>query len=88
MVEVAKWMNDAGLIALVSIDSPYDNDREIARDIIGKEYIEVYVNGPVAGSSGTYDAPGNPEIEIDTSRYSIEEAANNVVKQVMKYLIN
>ncbi|WP_051620642.1 GTP-binding protein [Paenibacillus sp. UNC451MF] len=88
MVEVAKWMNDAGLIALVSIDSPYDNDREIARDIIGKEYIEVYVNGPLAGSSSTNDAPGNAEIEIDSSRYSIEEAANVVAKQIMKYLIN
>lgn len=88
MVEVAKWMNDAGLIALVSIDSPYDNDREIAQDIIGKEYIEVYVNEPLAGNSGTYDASGNPAIEIDTGRFSVEEAADNVVKQVVKYLIN
>ncbi len=88
MVEVAKWMNDAGLIALVSIDSPYDNDREIARDILGKDYIEVYVNEPLAGSSSTNDATGNPVIEIDTSKYSIEEAANVVAKQMMKYLIN
>ena len=88
MVEAAKWMNDAGLIALVSIDSPYDNDREIARDILGKDYIEVYVNEPLAGSSSTNDATGNPVIEIDTNKYSIEEAANVVAKQIMKYLIN
>lgn len=88
LAEVAKLMNDAGLIALVSNDSPNINDRETARDIIGKEYIEVYVNRPLAGSSSTNDTPGNPEIEIDTSKFSIEEAANYVVKRIIKYLIN
>ncbi|NQX68639.1 adenylyl-sulfate kinase [Paenibacillus alba] len=65
--EVAKLMNDAGLIALVSNDSPADSDRETAREIIGKEFME---------------------IEVDTSKNSIEEAASVVVKRVMKYLIN
>ncbi|TVY08661.1 GTP-binding protein [Paenibacillus cremeus] len=88
LAEVAKLMNDAGLIALVSSDSPIENDRETARDIIGKEYIEVYVNGSFAGSSSTTDTPGNPEIEIDASKLSIEEAANYVVKRIIKYLIN
>jgi bifunctional enzyme CysN/CysC/sulfate adenylyltransferase subunit 1 len=78
IAEVAKLMNDAGLIALVSYDSPLTNDRETARDIIGKEYIEVHVNGSVEGASS-----GNPEIEIDTSKSSIEEAANVVVKRIM-----
>lgn len=87
LAEVAKLMNDAGLIALVSYDSPQTNDRETARDIIGKEYMEVYVNGPVEGASNTYEASGNPEIEIDTSRSSIEEAATDVVKRMMKYFI-
>lgn len=77
LAEVAQVLNDAGLIALVSNVSA--SDRELARDIIGKEYIEVYVNG---------SAPGNAEIEIDTSKNSIEEAANVVVKRIMKYLIN
>lgn len=88
LAEVAKLMNDAGLIALVSSDSLIKNDRETARDIIGKEYIEVYINGPLAGSSSTNDRPGNPEIEIDRSKFSIEEAANYVVKRIIKYLIN
>ncbi|CAG7644582.1 Sulfate adenylyltransferase subunit 1 [Paenibacillus solanacearum] len=88
LAEVAKLMNDAGLIALVSNDSLLDTDSVIARDIIGKEYIEVYVNGPVAGSSSTNDAHGNRKIEIDTSRSSVEEAANDVVKRIVKYLIN
>ncbi|MDQ0871582.1 bifunctional enzyme CysN/CysC [Paenibacillus sp. V4I3] len=88
LAKVAKLMNDAGLIALVSSDSPNVSDRETARDIIGKEYIEVYVNRPLAGSSSTNDTPGNPEIEIDITKFSIEEAANYVVKRIIKYLIN
>lgn len=67
VVEVAKLMNDAGLIAVVSNDSTGDNDRAAARDIIGKEFMEV---------------------EIDTSKYAIEVAASDVVKQVMRYLIH
>ncbi|WP_244209126.1 GTP-binding protein [Paenibacillus ferrarius] len=67
LAEVAKVLNDAGLIALVSNDSPADSDRETAREIIGKEF---------------------REIEVDTSKNSIEEAASEVVKRVMNYLIN
>jgi bifunctional enzyme CysN/CysC len=84
LAEVAKLMNDAGLIALVSNDSSIGNDREIAREIIGKEYFEVYV----AGSSSTNNIPGTPEIVIDMSKSSNEEAANYVVKRIIKYLIN
>lgn len=88
IAEVAKLMNDAGLIALVSNVSSNSNERETARDIIGKEYVEVNVNGPLAGSSSTKDTPGNPVIEIDLSMFSIEEAANYVVKRIINYLIN
>jgi bifunctional enzyme CysN/CysC len=65
VVEVAKLMNDAGLIALVANQN--DNDRAIVRDIIGKELMEV---------------------DIDTSKHSIEEAASDVVKRVVRFLIN
>ncbi|RUS43302.1 GTP-binding protein [Cohnella sp. AR92] len=41
VAEVAKVLNDAGLIALVSYDSSSASDLETAREIIGKEYIEV-----------------------------------------------
>jgi bifunctional enzyme CysN/CysC len=84
LAEIAKLMNDAGLIALVSNDSLHGNDQEIAREIIGKEYFEVYV----AGSSSTNNIPGSPEIVIVMSKSSIEEAANVVVKRIIKYLIN
>lgn len=43
--EVAKLMNDAGLIVLTSFVSPYRRDRRQAREIIGEEnFIEIYVS--------------------------------------------
>lgn len=88
VAETAKLLNDAGLIALVSYDSPNESDRAAARDIIGKEYIQVYVNESSAVSSSANDASGSSEIAVDTSRHSIEAAANDVVKRIMKYVIN
>jgi bifunctional enzyme CysN/CysC len=109
IAEVAKLMNDAGLITLASFISPYESDRKNAREIIGEDYIEIFVNTPLAecekrdvkglykkarageipnftGISSPYEAPENPEIEIDTSKYSLEEAADYVLKHIIKYL--
>ncbi len=48
IAEVAKLMNDAGLIVLTSFISPFRSDRENARNIIGEEnYIEIYVSTPL-----------------------------------------
>ncbi len=41
--EVAKLMNDAGLIVLVSAISPYESDRQNAREIIGDCFTLVHV---------------------------------------------
>jgi adenylyl-sulfate kinase len=43
--EVAKLMNDAGLIVITAFISPLRADREIAKGIIGdKQYLEIYVS--------------------------------------------
>ena len=48
IAEVAKLMNDAGLIVLVSFISPYIQDRERARKIIGADnFVEIYVDTPL-----------------------------------------
>ena len=47
VAEVAKLMNDAGLIVLVSFISPYERDREQARKIIGDCFREIYVSTPL-----------------------------------------
>ena len=46
--EVAKLMNDAGLIVITSFISPYVRDRRKAKEIIGEDsFIEVYVSTPL-----------------------------------------
>lgn len=40
-------MNDAGLIVLTSFISPYRMDRRNAREIIGTDFVEVYVSTPL-----------------------------------------
>lgn len=46
--EVAKLMNDAGLIVLTAFISPFRADRRRAREIIGTDdFIEVYVSTPL-----------------------------------------
>jgi adenylyl-sulfate kinase len=48
IAEVAKLMNDAGLIVISSFISPSRDDREMARAIIGKErFFEIYLNTPL-----------------------------------------
>ena len=47
IAEVAKLMNDAGLIVLTSSISPFVRDRRSAREIIGDAFIEVYVSTPL-----------------------------------------
>lgn len=109
IAEVAKLMNDAGLITLASFISPYESDRQNAREIIGAEFIEIYVSTPLevceqrdvkglykkarageipnfTGISSPYEAPQNPEIEIDTSKVGLEEATDYVLGEIMKRL--
>ena len=45
VAEVSKLMNDAGLIVITSFISPYEMDRQNAKNIIGSEnFVEVYVD--------------------------------------------
>jgi bifunctional enzyme CysN/CysC len=48
IAEVAKLMNDAGLIVLTSFISPFAQDRRRAAEIIGRDsFVEVYVSTPL-----------------------------------------
>jgi adenylyl-sulfate kinase len=44
IAEVAKLMNDAGLIVITAFISPLRADRQMARAIIGEDFKEVYVS--------------------------------------------
>ena len=42
--EVCKLMNDAGLIVICSFISPFEKNREQAKEIIGENFFEVFVD--------------------------------------------
>lgn len=110
IAEVARLMNDAGLIAIAAFVSPFERDRNSAKEIIGRDsFIETFVStsleecerrdvkglyqkaraGEISdftGISSDYEIPQNPDIIIDTSRISIEEAGDRVMKELERYL--
>ena len=48
VAEVARLMNDAGLIVITAFISPYHDDRKVAREAIGEEkFLEVYLSTPL-----------------------------------------
>ncbi len=48
VAEVAKLMLDAGMVVMTAFISPFRQEREMARNLIGAEnFIEVYVNTPL-----------------------------------------
>ena len=109
IAEVAKLMNDSGLIVLTSFISPFVADRRNAREIIGDgNFIEVYVSTPLeecerrdvkglyakaraheianfTGISSPYEAPENPEIEVDTSVESLEDSVMRILKVIEEH---
>ena len=49
VAEISRLMNDAGLIVISAFISPYRDDREAARAIIGADrFIEVYLSTPLS----------------------------------------
>lgn len=49
VAEVAKLMMDAGLVAITAFISPFRRERDMARELIGKQnFVEVYVSTPLA----------------------------------------
>jgi adenylyl-sulfate kinase len=48
IAEVARLLNDAGLIVITAFISPYREDRETARSIVGEDaFLEVHVSTPI-----------------------------------------
>lgn len=87
IAEVAKLMNDAGLIVITAFISPYRHDRENAKQIIGDGFREVYVSTSIEECEkrdikGLYKAAREGKIAQFTgitSPYEIPEHADVVV---------
>ena len=82
IAEVAKLLNDAGIIVLVASISPKRISREMAKKIIGDGYIEVYVNAPLEvcenrDTKGLYSKSRKGEIKNFTGISSAYEEPIN-----------
>jgi adenylyl-sulfate kinase len=108
IAEVGKLMLDAGLVVLASFVSPYREDRENVKRIVGyQNVVEVFVNTPITecerrdvkglyakarageiknftGVNAPYEAPMAPDIEIDTTKVSVDKAVGLIVDQIEK----
>lgn len=101
--EVCKLMNDAGLIVLTALVSPYHKDRDNARDIIGKDaFIEIYVSTPLQECKnrdvkGLYKKAENHEIpnftgisapyEIPENPDIIVDTINQTIEESVEYIM-
>ncbi len=90
IAEVARLLNDAGIIVITTFISPLRIDRHNARTILGDSYSEVYVNTPLAvceerDVKGLYKRARAGEIEFFTginSPYEVPMDADVTVETV------
>jgi len=81
--EVSLLMNKAGLIVLSSFISPYKKDRELAKNVIGKDnVIEIYVDTPLSecekrDPKGLYKKARNGELKQFTGIDDVYEVPDN-----------
>ena len=110
--EISNLFMDAGLVVLAAFVSPYRQDREYVKEIVGQDnIINVYVNTSLeecerrdikglykkarageiknfTGVNAPYEAPINPDVEINTEKISIEESVEKIMITVNKKLKN
>jgi adenylyl-sulfate kinase len=86
--EVARLMNDAGLVVITAFISPYRGDRAVAREIIGAErFVEVYLSADLAtcerrDPKGLYARARRGELPHFTgidAPYEVPQAADIVI---------
>lgn len=111
VAEVAKLMNDAGLIVITAFISPFKADRANARAIIGNDtFKEVFVDAGIetceqrdpkglykkaragqlsdfTGINSPYEAPEQPELNIDSSGQTIEHALQQLFQYVRSRMV-
>jgi len=80
--EVAKLFIEAGVIVLTAFISPFRADREKARNLVGKDFVEIYCHCPLSvceerDVKGLYRRARNGEIKEFTGISSPYEEPNN-----------
>jgi bifunctional enzyme CysN/CysC len=106
--EVARLLNDAGVIVITAFISPLQPDRDLARSILAPHpFFEIHIDAPLAecesrdpkklyakarageipnftGISAPYEPPVHPDLRIDTTRTSPEQAAQAIYDLLAK----
>lgn len=94
IAEVANLMLDAGLVVLAAFVSPYIEDRENVRDIVGKDnFFEIFVNTPLVECErrdvkGLYARARAGEIENFTGISAPYEAPLNADIEIITTIIS
>jgi len=82
--EVSKILNDAGIIVICSFISPFEKNREQAKEIIGENFIEVFIDADLStceerDPKGLYRKARNGEIKDFTGISSPFETPENAI---------
>ena len=107
VAHAARAFLENGSIVICAFVSPYVDDRQMAREIIGPtDFFEIYVHCDISiarkrdpkdlykkadagiiknltGVDAPYEAPVNPVVKIDTSKFSPEEAVEAVRRRLL-----
>lgn len=82
--EVAKILNDAGIITICSFISPFEKNREQAKEIIGENFIEIFIDADLStceerDPKGLYKKARAGEIKDFTGISSPFETPSNAI---------
>jgi len=84
VAEVAKILNDAGLVVICSFISPFEKNRTQAKEIIGENFIEVFIDADletceIRDPKGLYKKARTGEIKDFTGISSPFESPTNAI---------
>ena len=85
--EVAKLFVDSGTVVIAAFISPFAGDRKIVRELLGEEFVEVFVNCPLEvceqrDVKGLYKKALNGEIKNFTGLDAPFEAPEDAVLEI------
>jgi len=81
---IAQFLHNKGEDVIVSLVSPYKDQRDKLKEKMGDKLIEVYVHtSEQRGREGffvkEYEQPTEDFLDLDTTKESVEESANKVM---------
>jgi adenylylsulfate kinase len=91
--ELSKLLNDSKISVIASLISPFEADRQLAKEIIGSDrFIEVYCDCPlsicqqITGIGSAYEIPLNPTLHLKTAELSISDCLDLIKKEIRNRL--